>query len=132
MSGEVNHLKEGILNFSIQNGINHFQQKCIEDRKKKNAIDKDEKIFNLSNKEKKVPAKKMVFDEKLNSHVQKVRKEIVPFEFSETKVLAKNDVSESRHDEYVKSNDNSIVLKQVYQDKLRDNTDDLKKNLNKN
>lgn len=122
----------GLLDFSIQNGRNRFQQKNIEARKLRNAIDEERRIFEFGKGDGKKPEDRMVFDSNLNSNVQKTRKEIVPFQFSDTKVSVKNDISASSHDEYVKSNDNSVVLNQVYQDKLRDNASDLKNNLNKN
>lgn len=130
MKNDINHQRGNLLHFSIQNGKIRFQKKNIEDRKIRNAVDEEKKVFEPNRKIKNKPKEHMVFDRNLNSHVQKIRKEIVPFQFSETKVTSKSDTSESSHDEYVKSNDNSLVLKQVYQDKLRDNTDDLKKSLN--
>jgi hypothetical protein len=130
MKNDINHQRGNLLNFSIQNGRIRFQKKNIEDRKIRNAVDEEKRIFDFSNSKKKEPDERIGIDNNLNSHIQKIRKEIVPFQFSETKVTSKSDTSESSHDEYVKSNDNSLVLKQVYQDKLRDNTDDLKKSLN--
>ena len=117
-----------LVDFSIISGRDKFQKKMIEDFKKRNDVNEDvhDDTTYSSNVSKNL-------DLLMSSEVKKSRKRIVPFEFKEKKIEDNIHSDKNSHDDYGVVHDNSLSIQYAYQDKVRDNTDELKKQIdNKN
>ena len=116
-----------LFNYSISNNKKEFQQNQLENIKKINSFDSDSiKRLQNNNKENEKP---IINDtnNSLNPNIDKYKQAIIGGPRTEEKIVEKSKKNKNEiHEDYTKSKDNSMLINQIYNEKVKMNTMEIK------